>query len=95
MNKLPVICIGCGAPLHGPVCEFCDREYDLDEKTAIQGDILDDPEVTVMFHGHEIKCYVADIKIEPLYRDYGVNMAGEMVRICADKPIITFSLISY
>lgn len=92
MEKIPQICIGCGAPLHGPICEFCGREYDLNSKTVILGDVMDDPVVEVMFHGHRLKMYVSDIEMEKLIIEPVKTLDGTMH--CVSKPVIRFSLIS-
>lgn len=31
---IPVTCEGCGAPMHGSVCEYCGRDYGVNEKST-------------------------------------------------------------
>ena len=32
MSKIPITCEGCGAVMRGSVCEYCGRDYGLNEK---------------------------------------------------------------
>ena len=95
MKRIPQICLGCGAPLHGPVCEFCGREYDLDEKYKIEGDLFYDKTFEVTFMGKKLKMYASDIHIEPIYREAARTLDGRLsVSLSRPDPIITLRLTS-
>ena len=97
MNKIPVTCLGCGAPLHGPVCEFCGREYDLNEKWAIQGDLFFDRDkyFEVTFMGKKLKMYLSNIEIEPIHCEPMRTLDGRLtVPIHHSPPNISITLTS-
>ena len=97
MSNIPVTCLGCGAPLHGPVCEFCGREYDLNEKWAIEGDLFYDKDkyFEVTFMGHKLKMYLSEIEFEPFIPEPTRTLDGRLaVPIHRPTPTISLTLTS-
>ena len=35
MSEIPITCDGCGAVMHGSVCEYCGRNYGLNDVTGV------------------------------------------------------------
>ena len=95
MKKIPVICTGCGAPLHGPVCEFCGREYNLNEKMEVKGDVYFDRVVEVTFMGKKVQMYVGNIEIEPIYSEACRDVLGNLHTVHLRRdPIMRLTLVS-
>ena len=94
MDKIPQICLGCGAALHGPVCEFCGREYDLETKYQVQDDIYYSQYVDVTFMGKKLKTYVGNVELEPIYSEAYRTFDGTLHTVKLRDPIIRLTLIS-
>lgn len=91
MDKIPQICLGCGAPLHGPICEMCGREYDLNNKIRFNGQITqEDREVIIEIFGQKVRAYLTEFGAEasPCYVD---TLGDRYGRVITSTPTITLT----
>ena len=80
MNNKLKNCINCGAPLTGPICEYCGTRYEEENKFSgkffeysMQGEIE--------FDGHKIPVYISEIECYNLDLGcVGRDISGRLIR---------------
>ena len=91
MSKIPQICLGCGAALHGPICEFCGREYDLNDTIRFHGKVTNENrEVIIEIFGQKVRAYLTEFSVgeNSCYADTLGNRQRVVIR---SNPTITLT----
>lgn len=84
-------CINCGAPLRGPVCEYCGTMYEKENKFSgkffeysMQGEIE--------FNGQKIPVYITEIECNYVDGCGGRDLSGRLIRGMT-RPIRKFTMV--